>query len=120
MNDGAQKKQTPASSPRADGFQVVGSVADLDKTGELMVKDFVGGAVVVVRDPKNPNIVMAVSPTCTHQGCAVTWKADKKAYLCPCHGSGFSADGQVLTSPATRALKTFTAKLEGDSILVKG
>ncbi len=81
-----------------------------------MVKDFPGGAVLVVKDAAG---VTAVSPTCTHQGCVVTWKGDQKAFVCPCHDAKFAADGKVVAGPATRPLKTFTAKIEGDSVLVK-
>jgi len=66
-----------------------------------------------------PGAAEALSLTCTHQGCVVNWKADKKAFVCPCHDAEFGADGKVLESPATRSLKTFTAKVEGDSVLVK-
>ncbi|MBF2027748.1 MAG: Rieske (2Fe-2S) protein [Oscillatoriales cyanobacterium C42_A2020_001] len=115
----APQASAPRSSPRADGFQAVGTVATLDQSGQLLVKDFVGGSVLVVRDPANPNAIAAVSPTCTHQGCIVEWKTDQKAFVCPCHAAKFATNGQVLESPASRPLQTFTAKVEGDSILVK-
>lgn len=114
----APQATAPLAPPRADGFQAVSKVTDLEKTGQLLVKDFAGGAVLVVRDAATGN-VSAVNPTCTHQGCVVNWKADKKAFVCPCHDAEFAADGKVLESPATRPLKTFTAKVEGDSVLVK-
>jgi isorenieratene synthase len=45
----------------------------------------------------------AMSLTCTHQGCTVKRQANGQ-FLCPCHGSLFSADGQVLSGPATQDL----------------
>ncbi|NJP12079.1 MAG: Rieske 2Fe-2S domain-containing protein [Leptolyngbyaceae cyanobacterium RU_5_1] len=114
-----QKSQKPAEPPRADGYRAVGAVADLDKTGQLLAKDFPAGAVLVVRNPANPKAVFAVSPTCTHQGCIVEWKADQKAFVCPCHGSKFSPNGQLLAAPATRPLRSFSAKIQGNSVLVK-
>ncbi len=47
----------------------------------------------------------AVNPACTHVKCAVAWNNAEQSWDCPCHGSRFSADGEVLTAPATRALE---------------
>lgn len=109
---------TAIGTPGPDGFQAVSTVADLDKAGQVMVKDFPGGAVLVVKDAAS-GTVAAVSPTCTHNGCVVAWKGDQKAFVCPCHDAKFAADGKVTAGPATRPLRTFTAKIEGDSVLVK-
>jgi glycine/D-amino acid oxidase-like deaminating enzyme/nitrite reductase/ring-hydroxylating ferredoxin subunit len=47
----------------------------------------------------------AVNPACTHMKCAVAWNAAEKSWDCPCHGSRFSYDGQVLTGPADKDLE---------------
>jgi menaquinol-cytochrome c reductase iron-sulfur subunit len=61
----------------------------------------------------NKKTLTAFSPLCTHLGCAYTWQAQRKAFLCPCHGSVFSADGKVLAGPAGRSLDRYTVKVEG-------
>lgn len=109
---------TAIGTPGPDGFQAVSTVADLDKAGQIMVKDFPGGAVLVVKDAATSGVA-AVNPTCPHQGCVVVWKGDQKAFVCPCHDAEFAVDGKVLAGPATRPLKTLTAKIEGDAVLVK-
>jgi Rieske Fe-S protein len=48
--------------------------------------------------------VHAVSPTCSHMGCSVTWNAAETSWDCPCHGSRFDVDGAVLDGPAVRPL----------------
>ncbi len=116
-----QAKPTTATSPAksADGFQSVGTVAELDKAGRISKDKFGAGPLVVVRDPANSKGVVAVDPTCTHKGCLVNWQADSKAFVCPCHSAKFAADGKVLQGPAKKPLKTYTAKVEGNAILVK-
>jgi cytochrome b6-f complex iron-sulfur subunit len=103
----------PSAQKTADGFEVVGTVADLDKTGQLQV-----AGIAVTRDPASKKL-LAVNPKCTHQGCDVKWLAAEKKYECPCHNSDFAADGKVLKGPATKPLATYPAKIQGTQVLVK-
>lgn len=58
-----------------------------------------GRAVAVFRDGDG---VYAISTICTHLGCVV--KPNAEGFECPCHGSRFKADGEVVKGPAPRAL----------------
>ncbi len=46
----------------------------------------------------------AVSPVCTHQYCMVSFNTAERTWDCPCHGSRFTVDGQVLEGPAVEDL----------------
>ena len=38
---------------------------------------------------------------CPHLGCALKWNPQEHSWDCPCHGSRFSEDGQLLDNPST-------------------
>ncbi|AUT00178.1 cytochrome B6 [Nostoc sp. CENA543] len=106
--------QTTASGE----WQTVGTVAELDKAGKLLKENLPVGSVLVVGTSKSANLV-AVNPTCTHKGCIVEWKDATKKFVCPCHGAEYGVDGTVQKAPATKPLKTYAAKIEGNSVVVK-
>ena len=111
---GNKDNAKPVAKKTTDGFTVVGTVGELEKTGRLQTKE-----VAVLRNPSNPNKLIALNPKCTHQGCNVNWSAADKKYACPCHGASFDADGEVLNGPATKPLQVYPAKIVGNRVLVK-
>ncbi|MFJ3202866.1 FAD-dependent oxidoreductase [Streptomyces sp. NPDC086989] len=47
----------------------------------------------------------AVSAVCTHMGCLVAFNNAERTWECPCHGSRFGIDGDVLQGPALHPLE---------------
>ena len=45
-----------------------------------------------------------VNLTCTHMGCELNWNPAERSWDCPCHGSRFSVDGEILHGPAVQPL----------------
>jgi glycine/D-amino acid oxidase-like deaminating enzyme/nitrite reductase/ring-hydroxylating ferredoxin subunit len=60
------------------------------------------GKTGVYRDPDGQ--LHAVSLRCTHLGCLVRFNPAERSWDCPCHGSRFDIDGEVLEGPATKPL----------------
>jgi len=47
-----------------------------------------------------------VDTTCQHMGCELFWNAAEKTWDCPCHGSRFNYDGEIVEGPAVQPLNT--------------
>jgi cytochrome b6-f complex iron-sulfur subunit len=62
---------------------------------------------------------VAVTATCTHQGCTVVGFTNQH-YVCPCHGSRFSMTGSVVNGPATTPLRQFATQLSGTTLAISG
>ncbi|RMF22511.1 MAG: ubiquinol-cytochrome c reductase iron-sulfur subunit [Cyanobacteria bacterium J083] len=112
-------KATANTAASGDGFTEVGSVSQLEQTGQVLNEELAQGKALVIKNPANAEELIAVNPTCPHAGCTVTWESDQQEFLCPCHDSRFSSSGEVLEGPATEPLSKYEVKVEGDSILVK-
>ncbi len=48
--------------------------------------------------------VVALSPRCAHMGCTVDWNAAEATWDCPCHGSRYTKEGELLQGPAKTGL----------------
>lgn len=76
-------------------------LADVPR-GEGRVVEIGGERRAVYRDEDYQLHVL--SPVCTHLKCIVHWNQAERSWDCPCHGSRFSVDGDVLEGPAMSPL----------------
>ncbi len=60
--------------------------------------------------------IKAVSAVCTHLGCILEKSTD--GFECPCHGSCYNNNGEVLSGPAPRDLSWFQVSRAADGKIV--
>lgn len=83
-------------------------IAPVVKDAWMAARNVVLGAAWVRRT--SPGQIVALSAVCPHLGCAVGWDASAGNFLCPCHDSRFSPEGQKLTGPSERGLDELPLK----------
>ena len=71
--------------------------------GQAGIRELDGEKVAAYRDQDGR--LHAVSGRCTHLGCLVAWNAAERSWDCPCHGSRYTYDGQVIQGPAVGHLE---------------
>ena len=86
-------------SPSSRGTRLV-STSHVPVGGALSFTDPARGVPAFVVQPERGDFV-AFSAVCTHAGCPVQFDGGAETFVCPCHGSVFSArTGAVLQGPA--------------------
>jgi len=53
---------------------------------------------------RNRRGIYALISICRHLGCTPNWFQDRKRFVCPCHGSIYDINGNVVGGPAPRTL----------------
>ncbi|HEX2036759.1 MAG TPA: ubiquinol-cytochrome c reductase iron-sulfur subunit [Chloroflexota bacterium] len=90
------------------------------------VRYFVDGRFYLVRLQEG---FLALLQKCPHLGCTVPWRPDLTwttedgqvvtgIFECPCHGSTYLRDGQVVKGPAPRSMDQMPVRLEDGILLV--
>jgi Rieske Fe-S protein len=72
--------------------------------------------VYLVREGRR---VRALSATCTHLGCRVSWREAEREFRCPCHGGRFDGHGAVVGGPPPRGLTELATRVDGSRVLVR-
>jgi Rieske Fe-S protein len=102
---------TPRMLP--DGSLIV-PTADVTERGEAFLQTRGMQRPVYLR--RSEDGWTAVLAACTHRGCQPEPVGDRLE--CPCHGSEFSFEGEVLAGPAERPLPRYEVIEEDDRLIV--
>ena len=70
---------------------------------------------------RNEQGIYGIWSRCTHLGCTPNWFPAETRFRCPCHGSNFNADGDVIAGPAPKPLWRVAVGItpEGDLVVDK-
>lgn len=104
------------SSKKPDAASNLKSVGNVQDIPVNSVIPFRNGKFYLVR--MNDGGFIALSLSCTHLGCSITWDPEEKKFLCPCHASQFNIEGEVLSPPAPRPLDYYPVIIEDGLVKV--
>lgn len=115
VNDPTPGNGNPPPPSGANLFSV-----DLNSELKSVGSSKVSNGVIVVRLAAETvaSSFTAVQVACTHQGTAIDYNTNQKLFICPNHGSEFSASGAVVQGPATTALKQYTVAVTGSTLTI--
>lgn len=75
-----------------------------------------GDVLIVAR--VDMSTVIALSAVCTHAACNVNYSPSGGDFVCPCHGSTFTAAGAVVKGAAPSPLKKYAVSFDGQTITI--
>lgn len=104
------KKQTTAVNFTVD-MNAAGNTA-LKTTGGSLV---VNGILIICTAV---NTWVALSATCTHQGCTVGYSSTAGKIICPCHGGEYDLSGNVVLGPPPTPLTQYKVAVSGTVLTI--
>ncbi|NDJ84506.1 MAG: Rieske (2Fe-2S) protein [Chloroflexi bacterium] len=90
-------------------FGEVIHVGNIEEFEPLTVTQFSQGRFFLVR--MEDGGFLALYRKCTHLDCVVRWNDEDQHFHCPCHGSEFEMDGDVVNPPAPLPLVRFPIEI---------
>jgi len=119
-----------STSPSSSNFQTIqvtpknnvitlniDSSSPLSTVGNAALLQYSNGNLLV--DRSDQNTFNALSAICTHQGCLITqYDPSNEHFVCPCHGSAFNLNGQVVNGPAQRALSKYQTQFNNNQLSI--
>jgi len=85
-------------------------IAPVIKDAWTSARDVVLGAAWIRRTA--PDKLVALSAVCPHLGCGIGWDTVAGNFLCPCHDSRFSPEGDKLTGPSERRMDVLPLEIK--------
>lgn len=93
------------AKPIATAWLFVRAVADLKVGDSIEYRAPNGATVVIARQGEGVghDAFIALSSTCPHLGCKVSWEGPQNRFFCPCHNGTFDARGEATGGPPFEA-----------------
>jgi arsenite oxidase small subunit len=68
------------------------------------------------------NSIVAYSQLCTHKGCPVAYRPERKLFICPCHWSSFdpAKAGQMVIGQGSHSLPRILLRVDGGAVHAVG
>jgi cytochrome b6-f complex iron-sulfur subunit len=87
----------------------------LDNVGGAALVESVAGVFLLSRN--SASTFGALDAVCTHEGCTITGAAGD-IYVCPCHGSRYNQNGQVVNGPAKANLRQYATSFSNGIVTI--
>lgn len=80
----------------------------------------IGGGILLREERvaviRQHNTIAVYSLICPHLGCTIN--LTEKLFKCPCHGSEFDLNGNVIKGPANKNLSVLSHEIKGENIII--
>ena len=94
----------------------VGSILELSEIGNAIQLDGENFSDSIIIAKLNEHNFIALSSICSHLGCTV--RKEGSFFRCPCHGSTYSLNGNVVKGPAEEQLKIFQTEFSNGKLTI--
>lgn len=119
----AARAQDKDNNATIDWIADLGKVKDLNEKDPVLVKaQFKDEEGTIVAEEKvfvrweqinrSTGRWVVLSAICQHLKCKVEFFPDQDKFVCPCHGSEYDVDGEVLKRPTRRSLPDYSDLVE--------
>lgn len=132
LASGIAPAMAATGAARADGYPVkdIAEVAALKVDTPLQFTYPDENSPAVLLRLKQPaaggvgpgNSIVAFSVLCTHKGCPVAYRAERRLLICPCHWSSFdpTKSGQMVIGQGSQALPQIALRVQGGTVQAVG
>jgi menaquinol-cytochrome c reductase iron-sulfur subunit len=115
--DGFLKITTTANLPVDGTPRLFPVIADLQDAWNKFPNTEIGSVYLW---QTSEGVVGCFNARCPHLGCTVNYKSDQSAYVCPCHDSAFSLNGERSNDIPPRDMDPLEAQIRnGDQVWVR-
>lgn len=97
----------------------IGTTSPVANKNTRALVEYNNGNGAILVEHKADDSYNAISGICTHQGCVVSdFDGSNNVFVCPCHGSRFDLNGNVVQGPAPSGLRHYNSTIESNSLII--